>query len=148
VVTDSVTASTGTGTGGLSGLASLDGRFDVMAPACPTRQVIGRIGDKWTLLTLYALGPRTLRFSELRREVEGISQKMLTHTLRGLERDGLVHRTVYPTIPPRVEYSLTPLGVSLADVISTIRTWAYGHMDEISDARDAYDARVVSDAPA
>jgi DNA-binding HxlR family transcriptional regulator len=128
-----------------SALASLDGRFDVMAPACPTRQVIGRVGDKWTLLTLYALGARTLRFSALRREVEGISQKMLTHTLRGLERDGLVRRKVYPTIPPRVEYSLTPLGASLAEVITTIRTWAYAHMDEISEARDAYDTRVESD---
>jgi DNA-binding HxlR family transcriptional regulator len=132
----------------LSALASLDGRFDVMAPACPTRQVVGRIGDKWTLLTLFALGTRTLRFSELRREVEGISQKMLTHTLRGLERDGLVARTVYPTIPPKVEYSLTPLGASLAEVITTIRTWAYGHMDEISSARDAYDAREARELPA
>jgi DNA-binding HxlR family transcriptional regulator len=132
----------------LSALASLDGRFDVMAPACPTRQVIGRVGDKWTLLTLYALGTRTLRFSALRREVEGISQKMLTHTLRGLERDGLVRRTVYPTIPPRVEYSLTPLGASLADVITTIRTWAYAHMDEISEARDSYDTRVEGEAGA
>jgi DNA-binding HxlR family transcriptional regulator len=124
----------------LSALASANGRFDVMAAACPTRQVIGRIGDKWTLLTLYALGTRTLRFSELRREVEGVSQKMLTQTLRGLERDGLVQRKAYATIPPKVEYSLTPLGVSLTDVITTIRMWAYGHMDDITDARTAFDA--------
>jgi DNA-binding HxlR family transcriptional regulator len=124
-----------------SSLASLDGRFDVMAAACPTRQVIGRIGDKWTLLTLSALSDRTLRFSELRREVEGVSQKMLTQTLRGLERDGLVARRVYATIPPKVEYSVTPLGASLQHVIATFRAWAYGHMDEIEIARRAYDER-------
>jgi len=132
----------------LSTLASANGRFDVMAAACSTRQVIGRIGDKWTLLTLYALGPRTLRFSALRREVEGVSQKMLTQTLRGLERDGLVKRKAYATIPPRVEYSLTPLGASLTEVISTIRLWAYGHMDDITDARAAFDAVLeVASAP-
>lgn len=124
-----------------SSLASTDGRFDVMAAACPTRQVMSRIGDKWTLLTLFALRDRTLRFSELRREVEGVSQKMLTQTLRGLERDGLVSRRVHATIPPKVEYSVTPLGASLEQVIASLRAWAYGHMDEISDARRAYDSR-------
>jgi len=126
----------------LSALASADGRFDVMAPSCPTRQVIGRIGDKWTLLTLSALGPRTLRFTELRRAVPGISQKMLTQTVRALERDGLVSRTVHPTIPPKVEYRLTPLGDSLATIIAAIRTWAYEHMDDIDAARDRYDGSV------
>jgi DNA-binding HxlR family transcriptional regulator len=129
-----------------SSLASADGRFDVMAAACPTRQVIGRIGDKWTLLTLYALGERTVRFSELRRAVDGVSQKMLTQTLRGLERDGLVSRRVYATVPPKVEYSVTPLGASLQDVIATFRAWAYGHMDEIATARGGYDERADGDA--
>jgi DNA-binding HxlR family transcriptional regulator len=122
-------------------LASRDGRYDVMASACPTRQVIGRVGDKWTLLVLYALGGGTRRFSQLRTEVEGISQKMLTQTLRALERDGLVDRHVYATIPPKVEYSLTLLGQSLGDVITTVRHWAYAHMDEIDKARRAYDRR-------
>ncbi len=122
-------------------LASSDGRYDVMAATCPTRQVIGRVGDKWTLLVLYALGGSTLRFSQLRAEVEGISQKMLTQTLRALERDGLVRRHVYATIPPKVEYSLTPLGQSLSGVIATVRHWAYAHMDEIDGARQVYDER-------
>jgi DNA-binding HxlR family transcriptional regulator len=120
-------------------LASPDGRYDVMATNCPTRQVIGRVGDKWTLLVLYALGGGTLRFSQLRTEVEGISQKMLTQTLRALERDGLVHRKAYATIPPKVEYGLTALGRSLGDVITMVRHWAYAHMDEIDDARRTYD---------
>jgi DNA-binding HxlR family transcriptional regulator len=120
-------------------LASPDGRYDVMASACPTRQVISRVGDKWTLLVLYALSGGVRRFSRLRAEVEGISQKMLTQTLRALERDGLVHRHAYATIPPKVEYSLTPLGHSLGDVITTVRHWAYTHMDEIDEARLAYD---------
>ena len=117
-----------------------------MAAACPTRQVVGRIGDKWTLLTLFALGARTLRFSDLRREVDGVSQKMLTQTLRGLERDGLVSRHVYATVPPKVEYAVTPLGASLQEVIGTFRAWAYGHMDEIASARRCYDERDDADA--
>jgi len=122
-------------------LASANGQYDVLAAACPTRQVIGRIGDKWTLLTLFALGDRTLRFSQLQREVEGVSQKMLTQTLRGLESDGFVSRHVHATIPPKVEYAVTPLGASLQQVIAAFRGWAYGHMDDIDAARRAYDAR-------
>jgi DNA-binding HxlR family transcriptional regulator len=129
-------------------LGSSDGRYDVMAAACPTRQVIGRVGDKWTLLVLYALGEGTLRFSRLRSEVEGISQKMLTQTLRALERDGIVHRRVYATIPPKVEYSLTPLGESLGGVIATVRHWSYSHMDEIDGARRLYDRRDAQSDPA
>jgi DNA-binding HxlR family transcriptional regulator len=125
---------------GLSELASEDGRFDVMAAACPTRQVVNRIGDRWSLLVLYALGRGTRRFSELRVDVQGISQKMLTQTLRGLERDGLVHRRVYPVVPPKVEYRLTDLGAGLAGEIAAIRTWAYAHMDEIDAARRNYDS--------
>jgi DNA-binding HxlR family transcriptional regulator len=120
--------------------ASVDGRWDVMAAGCPTREVVGRIGEKWSLLVLYALGGATLRFTALRTRVEGVSQKMLTQTLRGLERDGVVSRRVYPTIPPKVEYSLTPLGLGLTGVITGIRTWAYEHMDDISAARERYDS--------
>jgi DNA-binding HxlR family transcriptional regulator len=119
-----------------------------MAVACPTRQVIGRVGDKWTLLVLYALSTGTKRFSQLRSEVEGISQKMLTQTLRTLERDGLVHRRAYPTIPPKVEYRLTPLGESLEQAISVIRRWAYAHIDDISASRESYDRHALSDVAA
>jgi DNA-binding HxlR family transcriptional regulator len=120
---------------------SLDGRFNVMALACPTRAVIDRIGDKWTLLVLYALGGGRLRFSQLRAQVQGVSQKMLTQTLRGMERDGLLSRTVHAEVPPRVEYELTELGQGLQQVVAGIRLWAYGHMDEIDEARARYDAK-------
>jgi DNA-binding HxlR family transcriptional regulator len=120
--------------------ASADGRFDVLAAACPTRQVINRIGDRWSLLVLYALeGFGTLRFQQLQRTVDGISQKMLTQTVRALERDGLVRRQVYPSVPPRVEYSLTPLGHSLSERIRAIREWAYDNMDTIERCRADYD---------
>ena len=101
--------------------ASPDGRFDVLAAACPTRQVVNRIGDRWSLLVLYALEDGTRRFQELRRAVGGISQKMLTQTLRTLERDGLVQRRIYACVPPKVEYRLTPLGASLSGTIAAIR---------------------------
>jgi DNA-binding HxlR family transcriptional regulator len=103
-------------------MASMASAVCSQSAACPTRQVVGRIGDKWTLLVLYALGEGTLRLSRLRSEVEGISQKMLTQTLRALERDGIILRHVYATIPPKVEYSLTPLGESLGKAMATVRT--------------------------
>ena len=119
-------------------------RWDAMKAACPTRQVIARIADKWAMLVISALeGEEALRFSELRRRIEGVSQKMLTQTLRALERDGLVIRTVYPTVPVTVEYRLTPLGQSLTGAIDAIRDWAYGHMSEIELARDAFDERAA-----
>ena len=127
----------------VSSTVSADGRFDVLAAACPTRQVINRIGDRWSLLVLYALDGRTLRFQELRRAVDGVSQKMLTQTLRALERDGLVDRHVHATVPPRVDYSLTDLGVSLGTAITTIRTWAYDHVEEVESARQRYDKRAA-----
>ena len=131
-----------TGSSTLSAAASPDGRFDVMAPACPTRQVVSTLGDKWSLLVLSALeSGGTLRFSQLQRTVVGITQKMLTQTLRQLERDGIVSRTVFPTIPPRVDYTLTDLGRSLSGVIAELRTWAYAHMDDIESAREEYAAR-------
>jgi DNA-binding HxlR family transcriptional regulator len=123
-------------------------RYDALKARCPTRQVIARIADKWTMLVITALeGEEALRFSELSRRIEGVSQKMLTQTLRALERDGLVSRTVYPTVPVTVEYRLTPLGQSLTEAVDAIRDWAYGHMTEIDLARDAFDAR-TADSPA
>jgi len=121
--------------------ASLDGRFDVLAAACPTRQVINRLGDRWSMLVLCALEGGTLRFQQLRRAVDGISQKMLTQTLRLLERDGLVRRDIYASVPPRVDYTLTPLGASLSATIVAVRLWAYANMDTIESARTEFDSR-------
>jgi DNA-binding HxlR family transcriptional regulator len=113
--------------------------YDVLKRGCPTRQVLDRIAGKWTLLALVALeAAGTLRFSELRRSIEGISQKMLTQTLRALEQDGMVLREVEPTVPVTVRYSLTPLGLSLAATVSVLRDWSYGNMDAIEAARAAY----------
>lgn len=123
----------------MSFTASADGRYDVLSAACPTRQVINRIGDRWSLLVLYALEHGTLRFQELRRAVDGVSQKMLTQTVRALERDGLVKRTVYASVPPRVEYALTPLGRGLTERIAAIRVWAYENIDDIERARRNFD---------
>ena len=109
---------------------------------CEVRQILDRIGDKWSLLAIALLEGRTLRFNELRREIDGISQRMLTVTLRQLERDGLVTRTVYPVVPPRVEYALTPLGQTLHSTIQALVTWTETHQDEVAAARAAYDARV------
>ena len=108
---------------------------------CPSRQVLDRIGDRWTVLLLGSLvnGPR--RFTELASDVQGISQKMLTQTLRGLERDGLVSRTVYTTVPVRVDYELTPLGDTLRDPIAALERWATEHMGDVARARERYDAR-------
>jgi DNA-binding HxlR family transcriptional regulator len=104
--------------------------------------VLGRIGDTWTMLVISTLEKRgTLRSGQLKSIIEGITQKMLTQTLRHLERDGIVQREVVPTVPVTVSYTLTPLGLSLAAAVATMRTWAYDHMDEISTARDEYDAK-------
>lgn len=116
-------------------------RPDVYAEDCPTRQVLDRIGDKWTTLTIGLLHDGPKRFSELQREIAGISQKMLTQTLRMLERDGLIRRTVYAEVPPRVEYELTPLGETLCDPIEAIRRWSEEHIDEVTTAQQRYDAR-------
>jgi DNA-binding HxlR family transcriptional regulator len=120
-------------------------RWNMMSAACPTRQVLDRIADKWTMLVIVALEHGTLRFSELRRSIDGITQKMLTQTLRALERDGLVEREVIPTVPVTVRYTLTPLGHGLVDAVGAIRSWAYTNMDAIEAARQAY--RPGSGAP-
>ena len=115
--------------------------FDVYRETCPTRQVLGLIADKWTSLVIGLLEERPKRFSELQRGIEGISQKMLTQTLRQLERDGLVTRTVYPEVPPHVEYKLTELGLKLEEPIALLRQWAEENMDEVIKSQIAYDVR-------
>ena len=109
--------------------------------SCPhVREVLSRVGDKWTLLVVVVLADGEKRFSELRRTIEGISQRMLTLTLRGLERDGLVTRTVFPTIPPRVQYALTPLGRTLIEPVVGLASWADNHREAIQQARAKFDA--------
>jgi len=110
-------------------------RCDVFDNECPSRQVLDRIADKWTTLVIYALSDGTLRYGELQRRVKGVSQKMLTQTLRSLERDGLVTRKVYPVVPPVVEYTLTPLGRSLHKPLEAICRWAESHLSELLAAR-------------
>jgi DNA-binding HxlR family transcriptional regulator len=100
------------------------------------RTILDRIADKWSLLVIYVLADGTKRFSVLRREIDGISQRMLTLTLRQLEREGLVSRTVFPVVPPRVDYELTELGSTLLDTIQSLVAWAGKHGNEIRQARD------------
>ncbi|MFT4127518.1 MAG: helix-turn-helix domain-containing protein [Gordonia sp. (in: high G+C Gram-positive bacteria)] len=106
---------------------------------CPTRRILDRIGDRWTVLIIGVLGEGDARFSELRRRIDGVSQKMLTQTLRGLERDGLVRRTVYPEVPVRVEYALTEAGRTLLEPLGALREWAIEHLGEVSNSQAAYD---------
>lgn len=108
---------------------------------CPVRELLDRIGDTWSLLTVLNLGSGKQRFSNLKRSVNNISQRMLTQTLRHLERDGLVTRTVYPTNPPAVEYELTELGFSLLDSIRSLIEWAVINQQKIAAAREIYDIR-------
>jgi DNA-binding HxlR family transcriptional regulator len=105
------------------------------------REILDRVGDKWSTLVIALLGERGRRFGELKSSIEGISQRMLTLTLRQLERDGIVSRTVHPTVPPRVDYALTDLGRSVLEPISTLANWAADHGTDIAEARRAYDAR-------
>lgn len=109
-----------------------------------SREIIGRIGDKWTLLIIYALGDGPIRFSALQKKIGGISQKMLSQTLRELERDGLVRRTVLASSPPAVEYALEPLGNSLHKTVSAICAWANANVDEVERARAAFAERTLS----
>jgi DNA-binding HxlR family transcriptional regulator len=119
------------------GNGKLSAGFDADCPA--TRELLNRVGDKWSVLVIVILGDGVKRFSELKRSIEGISQRMLTLTLRGIERDGLVKRTVFPTVPARVEYVLTPLGRTLLEPVTQLATWAQGHRREVQRARDAFD---------
>ncbi|MEQ4720269.1 helix-turn-helix domain-containing protein [Nonomuraea sp. B19D2] len=109
---------------------------------CEVRQILDRIADKWSLLVIALLDCQSLRFTQLRREIDGVSQRMLSVTLRQLERDGLVSRTVHPVVPPRVDYALTPLGRTLHQTIKALVTWTEEHQREIAEARAAYDSRV------
>jgi DNA-binding HxlR family transcriptional regulator len=103
------------------------------------REILDRVGDKWSVLVIALLGERGQRFSELRRAIEGISQRMLTLTLRQLERDGLVSRTVHATVPPRVDYALTPLGESVLEPLTALMCWAQQHGTDIAEARQRYE---------
>ncbi len=117
-------------------------RFDPESARCRgVSNVLQRVGDKWSVLVVATLSRGPHRFSELRREIEAISQRMLTLTLRSLERDGLVSRTVTPTVPPRVDYALTPLGHSLQQPVLALAGWAVDNLEEISAAQSAFDSR-------
>jgi DNA-binding HxlR family transcriptional regulator len=112
---------------------------NILDPNCPSRVVFQRIGDKWASLVIQVLGDGPVRFSELRKMVNVVTPKVLTQTLRALERDGLITRTVYAQVPPRVEYELTALGKSLLQPLTMLRHWAESHVPTILEARDAYD---------
>ena len=113
---------------------------DVFAKDCPSRQVLDRIGDTWSVLVVSLLADGPQRYTTLQRQIEGISPKMLTQTLRALERDGLVTRTVYAVVPPRVDYALTGLGESLLGLVAELEKWAMTHIGDVLTARAAYDA--------
>ena len=111
---------------------------------CGAQQVLEQIADRWTALVIYALADGTKRYSELQRTIGGVSQKMLTQTLRNLERDGLVERRVYPVIPPKVEYSLTPLGRTLIEPLRAICRWAEKHLAELEQSRARSHSRTAA----
>ena len=116
----------------------------ILVENCPIRDVLDRLGDRWTVLVLHELASGTLRFSEIRKQVADISPRMLTQTLRHLEQDGLVHREVFPTVPPRVDYALAPLGESFCERVEMLAEWAADHHDEVRAARKAYVAPVAN----
>ena len=120
--------------------------YDAFLAGCPSRKVLDRISDKWVTLILVALAGGRLRYSELSRIIAGVSQKMLTQTLRTLERDGMLTRSVTVAVPVRVEYALTPLGASLLPLVDALKMWSEEHIREIERCRAAYDSRVSVDA--
>ncbi|WP_224363957.1 winged helix-turn-helix transcriptional regulator [Hyalangium versicolor] len=124
------------------GNGKMTGRFDDDCVA--TREILSLVGDKWSVMVTVNLGQGTMRFNDLKRAIEGISQRMLTLTLRGLERDGLVKRTVFPTTPPRVDYELTRLGQTLLEPVSELAAWAQSHKPEIQRAREAFERAAKS----
>ena len=115
-------------------------RGDAFDPDCPTRVVLDRIGDKWTVLVIGALEDGPLRFTEVRTRIGGVAPKVLTQTLRAMERDGLLTRTVHAQVPPRVDYELTALGTSLTAPIAMLTDWAESHLTQILASREGYDA--------
>ncbi|RAY10930.1 transcriptional regulator [Actinomadura craniellae] len=115
---------------------------------CRAREIVDRVGDKWSLYVIATLGEETLRFTELKRRIDGISQRMLTVTLRNLERDGIIVRTMYPVMPPRVEYSVTPLGCELLGAVTALVGWAETRVETIEKNRAAYDERAAEQTEA
>lgn len=125
--------------------------YDAFLKECPTSQLLARISDKWVGLIVSALAQaddRSMRYSDLGRKIPAVSQKMLTQTLRSLERDGLVTRTVTPTVPARVDYRLTDLGNSLSCLLSSVKQWAEHHFDEVNAHRELHDQETAAPAPA
>jgi DNA-binding HxlR family transcriptional regulator len=114
--------------------------FDAYLASCPSRQLLDRIADKWVALVVKSLSDGPKRYSEISHQLVGVSQKMLTQTLRSLERDGMLTRSVTPAVPVRVDYELTPLGQSLSGILGQLKSWAEQHMPEVDQARAAYDA--------
>ncbi|HEX7743231.1 MAG TPA: helix-turn-helix domain-containing protein [Sphingobium sp.] len=117
---------------------------DAYNPDCPTRQILDRIGDKWAVLILLTLRDRPVRFNDLRRRIGAISQKMLSQTLKSLERDGLISRTAYATVPVTVEYALTPLAGGLIGILGEVTRWAESHVGEIMAARRRHDGEALA----
>jgi DNA-binding HxlR family transcriptional regulator len=114
--------------------------FDAYLASCPSRQLLDRIADKWVALVVKSLSDGPKRYSEISHQLVGVSQKMLTQTLRSLERDGMLTRSVTPAVPVRVDYELTPLGQSLSGILGQLKSWAEQHMPEVDHARAEYDA--------
>lgn len=123
-------------------------RPDAYAAECPTRTVLDRIANKWAALVIGLLADGPLRFNQIRRAVQGLSQKALSQTLKGLERDGLVRRTAFATVPVTVEYALTPLGLTLATLVDGLRLWAEANIDAVQQAQRRYDADLGGDGAA
>lgn len=119
---------------------------DVYAANCPTRQILDRVGDKWAVLILLLLREEPMRFNRLRRTIEGISQKMLSQVLKSLERDGLIRRHAIATVPVTVEYSITPLGLTLAAAVDPLRDWAEQNLKDVLAAQRRYDAQQKEEA--
>lgn len=118
-------------------------KYDVYDQSCPTRLLLDHIADKWAALILWRISDGTIRFNELRRKVDGISTKVLSKSLKELERDGLISRTAFPTVPVTVEYSITPLGALLAEKISAITEWAQTNIETVLASQKLYDAQLV-----
>ncbi|WP_371669857.1 helix-turn-helix transcriptional regulator [Streptomyces sp. NBC_00289] len=114
--------------------------YDAFIRGCPTNQLLERISDKWVSLVVAALATGPMRYSDLGRRIAGVSPKMLTQTLRSLERDGILTRTVTPSVPVRVDYELTPLGLSLCGLLVAVKDWAESHIGQVHEARELYDA--------
>ena len=115
--------------------------YDAFIKACPTNELLGRLSDKWVSLVVAALSRGPMRYSDLSRKIAGVSPKMLTQTLRALERDGILSRTVTPSVPVRVDYELTHLGGSLALLLTAVKDWAETHIEEVHEARGRYDTQ-------